>query len=223
MAGKHAGRGIGSGQKTAGKFTQAQEFVEKRQQLAAAGAEKAVQDVKKAAEAAKSAAAELPKKVKEAGEGLKTVVEKTAEQFSSKQKDPEKDAEKLAVKAETKETGKAAAETENLKTGGESVVKKAGRGSAGVKRAAAKTEENTVKRPGRKPVEKQAEKELKTKLVFQIDGWDLDADAILERVKKDAAEKCGKVKKLDVYVNVYEHKAYYDVDGVHEENYKIEL
>lgn len=67
-------------------------------------------------------------------------------------------------------------------------------------------------------------KNLKTRMVFEFDGKQIDAGAVMQLVEKEAVKKsASQIKTLEVYVNSYENAAYYVINGEGSDDYRIEL
>lgn len=68
-------------------------------------------------------------------------------------------------------------------------------------------------------------KNLKSKIVFQFYGNNVDADEVLKKATK-AAQKAytdKQIKSLEVYINGHENAAYYVVNGEGKSEYRIDL
>lgn len=68
-------------------------------------------------------------------------------------------------------------------------------------------------------------KNLKSKIVFQFYGNNVDADEVLKKATKAAQKACTdkQIKSLEVYINGHENAAYYVVNGEGKSEYRIDL
>ncbi|MDO4265152.1 MAG: DUF6465 family protein [Eubacteriales bacterium] len=167
-------------------------------------------------------------------------IKDTAKDLGEKAKEAKDDAVKMAkeVKNDTAKKAKALTKTgKNVVAKTRAKAEKAGEEVAAdvkeeVKKAEAVVEklEKPVKAPRAKkapkaPKQASVARNLKTKLVFQFDGKDVDADAVMKKAEKAAQKVCKdkQVKSLEVYVNGHENAAYYVVNGEGGDDYRIEL
>lgn len=89
---------------------------------------------------------------------------------------------------------------------------------AETKAEAPKRTRKTVKTAG-------VSKNLKSKIVFQFYGNNVDADEVLKKATKAAQKACTdkQIKSLEVYINGHENAAYYVVNGEGKSEYRIDL
>ncbi|HBA63664.1 MAG TPA: hypothetical protein DCZ20_07395 [Lachnospiraceae bacterium] len=84
-----------------------------------------------------------------------------------------------------------------------------------VKEAAVKAKEE-VKETVKKVKKATAKKEIKTKIMVQYQGKEMDTKDLIAAVKKEwtkAKNKVGDIKSMDLYVKPEENAAYYVVNG----------
>lgn len=90
--------------------------------------------------------------------------------------------------------------------------------------AAAKTAETEQAEKTRTRHTSGLSKNLKSKVVFEFNGKQIDAGAVMKRAEKEAVKKCPhQVKTLEVYVNGHENAAYYVINGEGSDDYRIDL
>lgn len=133
----------------------------------------------------------------------------------SEVKATEKKAVVTADKAETKKAAAVKTAVEKKET-----VKK----EAAAKKETVKKETAAKKAPARRTAAKKAE-DVKATVTIQFAGKEVVAKNILEEAKKAfaAANKGVEIKTIDIYVKPEENAAYYVVNGVGSDDYKIEL
>ena len=133
----------------------------------------------------------------------------------SEVKATEKKAVVTADKAETKKAAAVKTAVEKKET-----VKK----EAAAKKEMVKKETAAKKAPARRTAAKKAE-DVKATVTIQFAGKEVVAKNILEEAKKAfaAANKGVEIKTIDIYVKPEENAAYYVVNGVGSDDYKIEL
>lgn len=133
----------------------------------------------------------------------------------SEVKATEKKAVVTADKAETKKAAAVKTAVEKKET-----VKK----EAAPKKETVKKETAAKKAPARRTAAKKAE-DVKATVTIQFAGKEVVAKNILEEAKKAfaAANKGVEIKTIDIYVKPEENAAYYVVNGVGSDDYKIEL
>ncbi len=133
----------------------------------------------------------------------------------SEVKATEKKAVVTADKAETKKAAAVKTAVEKKET-----VKK----EAAAKKEPVKKETAAKKAPARRTAAKKAE-DVKATVTIQFAGKEVVAKNILEEAKKAfaAANKGVEIKTIDIYVKPEENAAYYVVNGVGSDDYKIEL
>ena len=139
----------------------------------------------------------------------------------SEVKATEKKAVVTADKAETKKAAAVKTAVEKKET-----VKKeaAPKKEAAAKKEPVKKETAAKKAPARRTAAKKAE-DVKATVTIQFAGKEVGAKNILEEAKKAfaAANKGVEIKTIDIYVKPEENAAYYVVNGVGSDDYKIEL
>ena len=133
----------------------------------------------------------------------------------SEVKATEKKAVVTADKAETKKAAAVKTAVEKKET-----VKK----EAAAKKETVKKETAAKKASARRTAAKKAE-DVKATVTIQFAGKEVVAKNILEEAKKAfaAANKGVEIKTIDIYVKPEENAAYYVVNGVGSDDYKIEL
>ena len=133
----------------------------------------------------------------------------------SEVKATEKKAVVTADKAETKKAAAVKTAVEKKET-----VKK----EAAAKKETVKKETAAKKVPARRTAAKKAE-DVKATVTIQFAGKEVVAKNILEEAKKAfaAANKGVEIKTIDIYVKPEENAAYYVVNGVGSDDYKIGL
>ena len=107
-------------------------------------------------------------------------------------------------------------------------VKAAGKTAKTVAAKAKEKEETKAEAPKRtRKTAKTAgvSKNLKSKIVFQFYGNNVDADEVLQKATKAAQKACTdkQIKSLEVYINGHENAAYYVVNGEGKSEYRIDL
>lgn len=84
-----------------------------------------------------------------------------------------------------------------------------------VKKATDTTVDTKAEKGTKKVTEKKTTKKVvKSSVTIQIDGRDVSTDDLVKRAQKEFKKlrKGVEIKTLDVYVNIYESKAYYVVN-----------
>lgn len=103
-----------------------------------------------------------------------------------------------------------------------------------VKAAEVKTETKTEapkaeepkKETKKAPAKRAAAKDIKTSVVVQFAGKEVTEKELIAAVKKaytKKGNKVGDIKTIEIYVKPEENAAYYVVNGVGADDYKIEL
>ena len=95
------------------------------------------------------------------------------------------------------------------------------------KKAEAKKAEEPKKETAKKaPAKRTAAKDIKTSVVVQFAGKEVTEKDLIAAVKKaytKKGNKVGDIKTIEIYVKPEESAAYYVVNGVGADDYKIEL
>ena len=140
---------------------------------------------------------------------LKGKLEENADKIKETAKDVTDKGKEVSAAAGTK--GKAAGEA------AKTVAAKA-KEKAETKAEAPKRTRKTAKTAG-------VSKNLKSKIVFQFYGNNVDADEVLKKATKAAQKACTdkQIKSLEVYINGHENAAYYVVNGEGKSEYRIDL
>ena len=140
---------------------------------------------------------------------LKGKLEENADKIKETAKDVTDKAKEVSADAGKKV--KAAGKT--AKTGAAKAKEK-----AETKAEAPKRTRKTAKTAG-------VSKNLKSKIVFQFYGNNVDADEVLKKATKAAQKACTdkQIKSLEVYINGHENAAYYVVNGEGKSEYRIDL
>ena len=91
--------------------------------------------------------------------------------------------------------------------------------------AKAETKTEAPKRTRKTAKTAGVSKNLKSKIVFQFYGNNVDADEVLKKATKAAQKACTdkQIKSLEVYINGHENAAYYVVNGEGKSEYRIDL
>ena len=102
------------------------------------------------------------------------------------------------------------------------VTEEAGSAVKAVAKTAKKTEKQA--RPATKKTA-AVSKNLRSRVIFQFYGHNVEADEVLKKAEKAAQKVCGDrvVKSLDVYINGHENRAYFVVNGEAKEEYRFDL
>ena len=107
---------------------------------------------------------------------------------------------------------------------------KAAEVKAETKTEAPKTEEKKAEEPKKEtkkaPAKRAAAKDIKTSVVVQFAGKEVTEKELIAAVKKaytKKGNKVGDIKTIEIYVKPEENAAYYVVNGVGADDYKIEL
>ena len=94
-------------------------------------------------------------------------------------------------------------------------------------KAEAKKAEEPKKETAKKaPAKRTAAKDIKTSVVVQFAGKEVTEKDLIAAVKKaytKKGNKVGDIKTIEIYVKPEENAAYYVVNGVGADDYKIEL
>ena len=94
-------------------------------------------------------------------------------------------------------------------------------------KAEAKKAEEPKKETAKKaPAKRAAAKDIKTSVVVQFAGKEVTEKELIAAVKKaytKKGNKVGDIKTIEIYVKPEESAAYYVVNGVGADDYKIEL
>ena len=102
---------------------------------------------------------------------------------------------------------------------------KAAEAKAETKTEAPKAEE-PKKETKKAPAKRAAAKDIKTSVVVQFAGKEVTEKELIAAVKKaytKKGNKVGDIKTIEIYVKPEENAAYYVVNGVGADDYKIEL
>ena len=102
---------------------------------------------------------------------------------------------------------------------------KAAEVKAETKKEAPKAEE-PKKETKKAPAKRAAAKDIKTSVVVQFAGKEVTEKELIAAVKKaytKKGNKVGDIKTIEIYVKPEENAAYYVVNGVGADDYKIEL
>lgn len=169
-------------------------------------------------------AEKLKETAKEVANKVKTAAEPAGQAVKAATKTAADAAKKTKVKAEKagKELEEAVkTEEENVKKAAEHVVKEE-KAAAKRGRKAVKTAEKQVKEAVKTAT---LSKNMKTKVIAQFDGVDIDVDAVYKKAEKAAQKACRDhaVKTLEVYINCNQKRAYYVVNGEGGDTYFVEL
>lgn len=107
---------------------------------------------------------------------------------------------------------------------------KAAEVKAETKTEAPKVEEKKAEEPKKEtkkaPAKRAAAKDIKTSVVVQFAGKEVTEKELIAAVKKaytKKGNKVGDIKTIEIYVKPEENAAYYVVNGVGADDYKIEL
>ena len=107
---------------------------------------------------------------------------------------------------------------------------KAAEVKAETKTEAPKAEEKKAEEPKKEtkkaPAKRAAAKDIKTSVVVQFAGKEVTEKELIAAVKKaytKKGNKVGDIKTIEIYVKPEESAAYYVVNGVGADDYKIEL
>ena len=107
---------------------------------------------------------------------------------------------------------------------------KAAEVKAETKTEAPKAEEKKAEEPKKEtkkaPAKRVAAKDIKTSVVVQFAGKEVTEKELIAAVKKaytKKGNKVGDIKTIEIYVKPEENAAYYVVNGVGADDYKIEL
>ena len=107
---------------------------------------------------------------------------------------------------------------------------KAAEVKAETKTEAPKAEEKKAEEPKKEtkkaPAKRAAAKDIKTSVVVQFAGQEVTEKELIAAVKKaytKKGNKVGDIKTIEIYVKPEENAAYYVVNGVGADDYKIEL
>ena len=107
---------------------------------------------------------------------------------------------------------------------------KAAEVKAETKTEAPKAEEKKAEEPKKEtkkaPAKRAAAKDIKTSVVVQFAGKEVTEKELIAAVKKaytKQGNKVGDIKTIEIYVKPEENAAYYVVNGVGADDYKIEL
>ena len=95
-----------------------------------------------------------------------------------------------------------------------------------VKAEAKKAEEPKKETAKKAPAKRTAAKDIKTSVVVQFAGKEVTEKDLIAAVKKaytKKGNKVGDIKTIEIYVKPEESAAYYVVNGVGADDYKIEL
>lgn len=95
-----------------------------------------------------------------------------------------------------------------------------------VKAEAPKAEEPKKETAKKAPAKRTAAKDIKTSVVVQFAGKEVIEKDLIAAVKKaytKKGNKVGDIKTIEIYVKPEESAAYYVVNGVGADDYKIEL
>lgn len=97
-------------------------------------------------------------------------------------------------------------------------------------KAETKTEAPKAEEPKKEtkkaPAKRAAAKDIKTSVVVQFAGKEVTEKELIAAVKKaytKKGNKVGDIKTIEIYVKPEENAAYYAVNGVGADDYKIEL
>ena len=94
------------------------------------------------------------------------------------------------------------------------------------KAEAKKAEEPKKETANKAPAKRTAAKDIKTSVVVQFAGKEVTEKDLIAAVKKaytKKGNKVGDIKTIEIYVKPEESAAYYVVNGVGADDYKIEL
>ena len=107
---------------------------------------------------------------------------------------------------------------------------KAAEVKAETKTEAPKAEEKKAEEPKKEtkkaPAKRAAAKDIKTSVVVQFAGKEVTEKELIAAIKKaytKKGNKVGDIKTIEIYVKPEENAAYYVVNGVGADDYKIEL
>ena len=95
-----------------------------------------------------------------------------------------------------------------------------------VKAEAPKAEEPKKETAKKAPAKRTAAKDIKTSVVVQFAGKEVTEKDLIAAVKKaytKKGNKVGDIKTIEIYVKPEESAAYYVVNGIGADDYKIEL
>lgn len=93
-------------------------------------------------------------------------------------------------------------------------------------KAEEKKAEEPKKETKKAPAKRAAAKDIKTSVVVQFAGKEVTEKELIAAVKKaytKKGNKVGDIKTIEIYVKPEENAAYYVVNGVGADDYKIEL
>ena len=97
---------------------------------------------------------------------------------------------------------------------------------AAVKAEAKKAEEPKKETAKKAPAKRTTAKDIKTSVVVQFAGKEVTEKDLIAAVKKaytKKGNKVGDIKTIEIYVKPEESAAYYVVNGIGADDYKIEL
>ena len=118
-----------------------------------------------------------------------------------------------------------AAETKTVKAAETKTVKAEAKAEA-PKAEVKKAEEPKKETAKKAPAKRTAAKDIKTSVVVQFAGKEVTEKDLIAAVKKaytKKGNKVGDIKTIEIYVKPEESAAYYVVNGVGADDYKIEL
>ena len=118
----------------------------------------------------------------------------------------------------------AAAPVSNNTVEAEAAVKAEAKAEA--PKAEAKKAEEPKKETAKTPAKRTTAKDIKTSVVVQFAGKEVAEKDLIAAVKKaytKKGNKVGDIKTIEIYVKPEESAAYYVVNGVGADDYKIEL
>ena len=118
-----------------------------------------------------------------------------------------------------------AAETKTVKAAETKTVKAEAKAEA-PKAEAKKAEEPKKETAKKAPAKRTTAKDIKTSVVVQFAGKEVTEKDLIAAVKKaytKKGNKVGDIKTIEIYVKPEESAAYYVVNGVGADDYKIEL
>ncbi|MEQ2382357.1 DUF6465 family protein [Lachnospiraceae bacterium CLA-AA-H58] len=130
----------------------------------------------------------------------------------------------VEVKAAETKTVKAA-ETKTVKAAETKTVKAEAKAEA-PKAEAKKAEEPKKETAKKAPAKRTTAKDIKTSVVVQFAGKEVTEKDLIAAVKKaytKKGNKVGDIKTIEIYVKPEESAAYYVVNGIGADDYKIEL
>ena len=118
-----------------------------------------------------------------------------------------------------------AAETKTVKAAETKTVKAEAKAEA-PKAEAKKAEEPKKETAKKAPAKRTTAKDIKTSVVVQFAGKEVTEKDLIAAVKKaytKKGNKVGDIKTIEIYVKPEESAAYYVVNGIGADDYKIEL